>query len=100
MQHPVEHRSQRDADADQEYQTGVERIKTGKDLAGIGLRRIDRSHAAEQHGCIQEGIAPGQMLEVGVAGHSQQQREQHQRGGSRDVSPETPQKAAARQQRL
>src|ERR1039457_6466989 len=74
MQKTMQHRSKHYPDGEQEYQPGVERIQPGEYLAAGRLRRIDRPHAAEQHGYVEKGITPFQSFEILIPRHSQQQR--------------------------
>ena len=63
---------------DQEYQSSVQSIPTGKQLSALRHGRIDGPHAAEQHRRIQERIGPRQRFEVHVPAHSEHQRKGHQ----------------------
>lgn len=68
-------------DASDEYdrQPAVERIEAGEQFAAFGDRSVDRAHAAQQHGGIEEGINPGEAFQPAVAGHADQQRDDDQR---------------------
>ena len=45
-------------DGSEQDDAGVNSIEGSKDLPGIGLQWRDRSHAAEDHGCVEQGIDP------------------------------------------
>lgn len=79
MQHAVNYRREDHARADQEYQSRVECVKAGKQLAVFRFRNIDGSHAAHQHRGIQKCVRPAGVLEVRVARHAGEER-QHEQG--------------------
>lgn len=66
-------RCQYQGSRDNEYQARIKSIETGEDFAGNTLRRIDRTHATEQHRRVQKPIDPGQLLEVLISDHSKQE---------------------------
>ncbi len=70
MQHAMEDRRHQDRGDRDDDEAGVEGVEAGEELAGLGLRRIDRPHAAEQHGGIEEGVDPVQLLEEVIPRHS------------------------------
>jgi len=59
-----------EAGCDQEHEAGIQRVEAGEQLASVSLGRVNRPHSAHQHCCIEEGIAPREVLEVLVARHS------------------------------
>jgi len=65
-------RREEPGDGDEE-QPGVERVETGEQLARGRLEGGDRSHAAEQHGGVQEAVQPGESFEKVISRHSEQQ---------------------------
>lgn len=84
----MQERGEDDADRYEEDETAVQRVHPGEDLPGWRLRRVDRSHAAEQHGRVQERVPPGELLEVRVAAHPEDKRSQNQSHRSCDVGCE------------
>lgn len=59
MKDPVHDRQENDARPDDEHETGMERMCPREQLPSVGLRSVDGSHAAQQHGYVEEGVAPG-----------------------------------------
>lgn len=89
----VHHRREDEACRHQEHQPRIERVQAGKHLATIGSGWVHRPHAAHQHGGIQEGVAPWEVLKVLVARHThgQRQTEKRQRGcGMEQYAPNKP----------
>ena len=79
FQDMVDHWRQHHAGHHKEHQAREERIQAGKPLPGFGTQRIYRSHAAEQHGCVQEGVGPGKPFNPMVDGHSEHEGSCRQR---------------------
>lgn len=97
---PVQHRRQQYTRRDQEHQASVQGIQSRKDLAAGSSRRFHRTHAAEQHGGVQERITPGQMLVMHVAPHADGQRYYYQAEDKQEVPQHAQQELAARQRRV
>jgi len=96
----MDHGCQHHADRHQEDEPCVQRVEAGEDLAAVGSRVIDRAHAAEQHGGIQERVAPGQVLEAHVARHAEGERTGHQASHHREMQHHPAGEAQARQRPL
>src|SRR5262245_1904283 len=69
MEDAVGDRGYEQPGAEEEHDAGVEREEPREQLATRSLERVHRPHASEQHRRVQEGITPGQVLEVLVAPH-------------------------------
>lgn len=96
MQEAMHHRREDDAGNDDDDESAVQRIETGKQFSGIGVELIDRTHAAEKHRCVDEGIEPRQTFDESVAGHADEQRNAYERQTPYNAVGETPQELAAR----
>lgn len=67
---------QDDARSCDEGQPTEQRIKSGKEFAGIRLKRTEGSHAGQNHRGVCEGIDPGHVFEIVVPEHPHAQTEQ------------------------
>src|SRR5512139_399517 len=79
VKHPVNDRCEDDAHHGDEHQSGVQRINAREELTRLAQALgLDRPHAAEKHGRIQECIEPRHMLVMRVANDSDKQRDPDQ----------------------
>src|SRR5437867_12633797 len=67
---PMEDGRSHDPRGDEEDQTRVEGVEPGEELAAARRGRFHRTHAAQEHGRVQERVTPSEVLEVGVAPHA------------------------------
>ena len=67
MHGAVKERSEQHTDGDEEDHACIQRIEGGKQFARIGLQRIHRAHAAEDHRGVHERIDPVQPFEDVIA---------------------------------
>ena len=74
MQEPMEHRRDEQCRGDDESQPGIKRLQTRKQLSRFGLWWIDRPHPAQQHGRVEGGVDPRQILEAQLAEHADGER--------------------------
>jgi hypothetical protein len=70
MQQAVGDRSEHDAGDGDKDQTRKKGVGAGKQLAGGGVEVVDGSHAAKEHGCIEQGINPGHVFAHMIAHHA------------------------------
>lgn len=90
VQHAMHHRREQDRQHHEEHETRVERIGTGEELSTGCRWRGDGAHAAEQHGCIEEGVTPREVLEMHVAGHAAAERHADKGTGRAGVTHQAP----------
>ena len=83
-----------------EHESGVQRVEAGEELSASGLRRVDRTHAAEQHRAVEERGIPREALELAVTGHADRERDRQDHARHADVSNDPNDELPARQQRL
>lgn len=100
VQKTVYDRRHQNAGNHQKDNSGEERIERGEELSGIGVEFIHRSHAAQDHGSVQERVQPGQTFQNMVAQYADGQRGQDKREPPKPVPEEPPEIMPARQQRL
>lgn len=96
MQDWREHQRRRD----DEDQPSIERIQPREQLPRRGLRWIDRTHTAQEHGRVQERINPRQFLKRHVANHPNSERYDKQGQRDAEMRQQTPRKASRRYGRL
>src|SRR5689334_22577292 len=92
----VNHRREQQSCDDEKYTSGVQCEQSREDLAAVAPERIDRAHATEQHGGVQECVAPGQMLVMLVARHPAEQRDEDQCSGHGEMTTHAPRESFAR----
>lgn len=63
-------RGEEDACGDDDDESAVEGVAACEELALGGDGRVDRAHAAEEHGGVEEGVGPAEVFEVVVAEHA------------------------------
>jgi len=73
VKNAVRNRSKNYTSHQNNRQTAVESIDACKELSSIGDRRINRSHAAQKHRCVEECVNPAQSLEGVVSEHADEQ---------------------------
>ena len=83
-----------------EHEPGVQRIEAGEELAASGLRRVDRTHAAEQHRAVEERGDPLEALEYAVTRHADRERDREDQTRQASVLDKPKDELSARQQRL
>jgi len=83
-----------------EEQPGEQGIGGGEQLSGVVRDRIDRPHAAEDHGGVQEGVDPRQATEVMVAKHADSQGGSHHHCRQSHKADDSPKESVRRQQRV
>ena len=93
MQHAVHDRREDQTSRDDEDEPRIQSVETREQLAGIGVRRVDGSHAACDHRGVQEGVAPREPLEVLVARHADRERDHDQRCRGGRVAQQAPDEA-------
>jgi restriction system protein len=77
-----------------------QRVAAGEELARRGLRRIDRAHAAEQHGSIEKRVER-RLVPIGdVAEHAAAERHSQQHERADAVPHQALREASARHRRL
>ena len=76
-------------DGSQKNDSRIDGIKGCEELPGIRLERIYRSHAAEDHGGIEQGIDPRKVFEKVVAQHADHQGEYKQQQSNQSVEDNT-----------
>jgi hypothetical protein len=69
VEKPVHQWRKQQAGHEYEYESGVERIQASEELTCVGNWWVDRSHTSEQHGRIQESLAPTPLLVVQITHH-------------------------------
>lgn len=75
--------------SNEEHESGVQRVEAGEELAAVGAGRVHRSHPSEQHSRVEEGVAPGKVLEMSITSHPHPQRRCDQCAGPGKVQQET-----------
>jgi len=70
MQQPVGERREHHPGNANEGQAGKKRITGSENFRRCRLERIDRSHSAQNHGGIEQGIDPAQMTKPMIAEHT------------------------------
>src|SRR2546430_6317999 len=100
VQNAVDYRGEQYSCDHQKDSARIERENPGEQLAAVGVQRIDRTHAAQQHGGIDERITPGEVLEMLVPPHAtdQRYRDEYHRGRKmiRHPKRETPRRERSR----
>src|SRR4051812_46538566 len=74
MKHAMQKRRDDHAGDDEVEDPGEERVHAGEDLRGIGRKRVNRAHAAQDHRRVQEGVHWAQAGQAHVADYADQQR--------------------------
>src|SRR6266498_1016401 len=69
VQHPMQDGREDHADRDHEHEARIQRVQAGEDLPAGRRGRLHRPFATEEHGRVQERVAPPQLLEVVIADH-------------------------------
>src|SRR4051812_2380205 len=84
VQETMEDRREKNTRDEQDSEAAVKGIQARKELAAEGERLMHRTHAAEEHGGVQESVDPAQVLEHAIADHPDEQRDdnQHKRDGA------------------
>ena len=83
-----------------EHESGVQRVEAGEELSASGLRRVDGTHAAEQHRAVEERGNPLETLECAVTGHADRERDCQDQTRQANVLDKPEDELPARQQRL
>ena len=73
MDESVEYWGEQDTHSRDEDESGEQGVCRGEDLPPSGMNRVDRPHAAENHGCIECGVQPGESFEEVVSQNSHAQ---------------------------
>src|SRR5215208_1720792 len=58
VQQAMHDRSEHQRRGQDKDETRVEGIDSGKQLSGVRVWRINRPHAAQEHGCVKECVSP------------------------------------------
>ena len=78
--------SEKDSEQADEDETGEECVAGGEDFGGVAFQWVDRSHSAEDHRRVQQGIDPAQSAEETVTENAGEKG----KGGGNDRSAEVP----------
>ena len=62
MQETMKQRSEKYAGDYQDNQAGIKRVERGENLTSRRLYLVNRSHATQDHRCIQKSVYPSQTL--------------------------------------
>src|SRR2546425_1101031 len=92
----MDHRGQEQRRHNQEDAARVEGKDAGEHLATICVRRVHRTHPAQQHGGVEKRITPRQVLVMLVAFHAGEQRHRDERGSEGKKAGPAPREAARR----
>src|SRR2546426_9722728 len=91
-----DHRGQKQRRHNQEDAARVEGKDAGEHLATICVRRVHRTHPAQQHGGVEKRITPRQGLVMLVAFHAGEQRHRDERGSEGKKGGHAPREASPR----
>jgi hypothetical protein len=89
MQEAVEYRRDQQTDRHKEYHSGEQCIEGSEQLPSRRDNGIDRSHPAENHGCVQQRVDPWQRLKFMVPNNTDCQRRQDEGRGKHSVSQQS-----------
>ena len=78
MQKAMEDRRGKDTHGGEQHHSRIERIEGSKYFSRRGLQGGDRTHAAKDHGGVEQGIQPGETFKEVVAKHAHEKREGQQ----------------------
>ena len=100
MHHPMEHRRQDEAGDADEQQSAIDGVEAGEDLTAIGRGLAVRPHAPEDHRRRAEGFDRAHALEIAIADHADDERDENDGEAKRDIDGKPPREGPARGERL
>lgn len=100
MEQSVQERCHEQPGRRKENETGEKRIGAREKLAGGGMKFIDRAHPAENHRRVEEGIDPGEFLQLMIAEHADRQSHPDYAERGPDVTGKAHEKRPQRQEGL
>jgi hypothetical protein len=89
-----------DAYDDEEDDPGEQRVEGGEELSGRAPDRVDRPHAPENHGRVEERVEPGEPLQVVIARDTDAERHGNDGQADQDMVEKAPDELFERQKRL
>src|SRR5207245_2258680 len=81
-------------------EAAVDRVKTRKKLASVGLEGFQRSHAGQDHRRVGEGIDPAHVFEPVVPEHADGKRHRYYQRAGGEAAHDPPHKETSGDQRL